>query len=532
MKPVGRRLEGQVWQAAAIAIVGILTMTTGAASAPAANTIVLGLVAEPTSMDPGQVTDINSIRVHKNLYDSLVRFADDSFDLRPALATSWNISADGLTYTFKLRQGVWFHDGTPFDAQAVKFEFDRMLDPISPYHSTGPFPFAGFFYGAIKETTVADPNTVVMRLDHPFAPLLNNLTEPIAGIVSPTAVKKWNKEFAQHPVGTGPFKFVAWEHNVRVVLERNADYWDGPPKLGRLIIRPIVDEQVRLTELLAGNVDVIADVPPDNVAQVKSTPDLVFLQTPGPHVWWVALNMTKAPFNDVRVRRAANYAVNKVAIVNDILKGTGAVSSGPIPPAIAWAYATPSETYAYNPSRAKQLLAEAGYPNGFSVVFWVTESGSGMQSPKTMAEAIQADLAAVGIKATIKTFEWGAYLNKYNTGLGQEADMAEMSWMLGSGDPDIILGPNLASAASSPAGFNTGHYTNAKVDQLLEEAKRITDRDKRGKLYQEVERLVAADAPWIFIDNAVQTGAMWKRVQGFRLHPSFIWNFAKASVAP
>src|SRR2546428_806775 len=189
-------------------------------------------------MDPGQLTDINSMRVLSSVYDTLVRFKEESFTLEPGLATSWTISGDGLQYTFKLRQGVKFNDGSPFNAEAVKFTYDRLLDPKHPYASTGPFPFAGFYYGAVKQVTALDPSTVRFTLKQPFSPLLNNLTLNTGRIVSPAGVKKWGKEFASHPTGTGPFKFVSWEKNVRIVLEANPDFWDGRPRLDRPIFRP------------------------------------------------------------------------------------------------------------------------------------------------------------------------------------------------------------------------------------------------------------------------------------------------------
>jgi peptide/nickel transport system substrate-binding protein len=497
-------------------------------AAAAGKTLVVGLVAEPTSMDPGQLTDINSMRVLSSVYDTLIRFKPGSFTQEPGLATAWTISPDGLTYTFTLRKGVKFHDGTPFDAEAVKFTYDRLLDPKHPFADTGPFPFASFYYGAIKDVTVVDPSTVRMTLKQPFSPLLNNLTLNTGRIVSPAAVKKWGKEFASHPVGTGPFKFASWDKNVRIVLDANPGYWAGAPKLDRLIFRPLVEEQTRVTELLSGGVDFIVDVPPDNVDQVKKDPRLAFYSQPGPHIWWVTLNVQKKPFSDPKVRRAVNHAVNRDAISNDLLKRTATPAIGPIPPSIAWAFTDQVTRYPYNPELAKKLLAEAGYPNGFPAVFWIPESGSGMQSPKTMAQAIQADLAAVGITASIQTFEWGAYLNKYGKGFGQDADMGAMSFMLDPGDP----APMLSLVIDGKGGFRGSTYDNPEVDRRLDEATRTTDLKKRGELYRQVQKLVVDDAPWIFVDNAIQTAAGTKKVTGFQLHPSFYLFFDKISLAP
>ncbi len=503
----------------------MLLGTTAPPVAAAPKTLVVGMVAEPTSMDPGQLSDINSMRVLSSVYDTLVRFKEESFTLQPGLATAWTIAPDGLTYTFTLRKGVKFHDGTPFNADAVKFTYDRLLDPKHPSADTGPFPFATFYYGAIKQVIVVDPYTVRFVLKQPFSPLLNNLTLNTGRIVSPAAVKKWGKEFASHPAGTGPFKFESWQKNVRIVLDANPGYWGGAPKLDRLIFRPLIEEQTRVTELLSGGVDFVVDVPPDNVEQIKKDARFTYYGQPGPHIWWVTLNTQKKPFSDVRVRRAVNYAVNRDALAREILKGTATSASGPIPPAITWAYTDQVTKYPYDPDRAKKLLAEAGYPNGFSAVFWIPESGSGMQSPKTMAQAIQADLAAVGITATIQTFEWGAYLSKYGKGFGEEADMGAMSFMLDPGDP----APMLSLVIDGQGGFRGGSYQNTEVDKLLAEATGTVDLKERGELYHQVQKLVVDDAPWIFVDNAIQTAAGLKRVTGFKLHPSFYLFFDKVS---
>jgi peptide/nickel transport system substrate-binding protein len=494
-----------------------------AAAAP--GTLVIGLVAEPTSLDPGQLTDINSMKLLGAMYDTLVRFKPDSFDLAPSLATSWDISSDLMLYTFKLRPGVKFHDGTDFNADAVKFTYDRLLDPNHPFADTGPFPFAPGYYGSIAETIVVDPLTVQFRLNRQDASLINAFTLNTGRIVSPQAVKTSRKSFAQNPVGTGPFKFVSWDHNVRITLTANPEYWDGAPALSQLIFRPLVDEQTRITEFLSGGVDVIFDVPPDNIDQVKGNPDAVFLEQPGPHVWWVTLNVQKPPFDNVLVRRAVNYAVNKDALTQDILKGTGTPSVGPIPPAIGWAYTDQVMRYNYDPDRARDLLTQSGVLMPINLTFWVTESGSGMQSPKTMGTAIQADLAAVGVNAQIQTFEWGAFLNKYGSGLGDEAAMAELSWMFDSGDPAHMLPNNLFGPACSPKGFNGGCYQNSNVDLLMEAALKINDREQRGAVYRQIQQIVADDAPWIFVDNQIQNAATSTRVNGLKLHPSFYMTY-------
>lgn len=487
--------------------------------------LVLGMVAEPVSMDPGQLTDINSMKLLGAMYDTLVRFKPESFEVEPGLATSWEIAPDLKTYTFTLRPGVKFHDGTEFNAAAVKFTYDRLLDPNHPYADTGPFPFAPGYYGSIGETVVIDPMTVQFKLKRADAGLLQAFTLNTGRIVSPEAVKRYGKSFAQNPVGTGPFRFVSWERNVKITLERNPEYWDGAPLLESLVFRPLPDEQTRITEFLSGGVDLIIDVPPDNIAQVKSDPNAVFLEQPGPHVWWVSLNTKKPPFDNPLVRKAVNHAVNKEAITSDILKGTAVPAYGPIPPAITWAYTDEVTKYPYDPEKAKALLDQAGVQLPLNLVFLVTESGSGMQSPKIMGTAIQADLAAVGINAQIQTYEWGAYLNKYGAGFGEEVDMGEMSWMFDSGDPAHMLPNTIYGPSCSPKGFNAGCYQNSEVDRLHDEALAIADRAQRGEKYKQIQKLVAEDAPWIFVDHQIQNAAHSARVKGLKLHPSFYLTF-------
>jgi peptide/nickel transport system substrate-binding protein len=526
VKAVGAGIALSSVGALAVPITAAAPLTRAVRLADATpGTLVVGLVAEPTSLDPGQLTDINSMKLLGALYDTLVRFKPNSFDLAPSLALSWDVSADLMTYTFKLRPGVKFHDGTDFNADSVKFTYDRLLDPNHPYADTGPFPFAAGYYGSIAQTTVIDPQTVQFHLKRPDSALINAFTLNTGRIVSPQAVMTSRKNFAQNPVGTGPFKFVGWDHDVRISLTANVDYWDGAPALSQLVFRPLADEQTRITEFLSGGVDVIFDVPPDNIDQVQSLPNASFVAQPGPHVWWVTLNTKKPPFDNLLVRQAANFAVNKDALTQDILKGTGTPAVGPIPPAITWAYTNQVTQYAYDPDRARALLQQSGVLMPINVTFWVTESGSGMQSPKTMGTAIQADLAAVGINAQIQTFEWGAYLNKYGAGLGDEAALAELSWMFDSGDPAHMLPNNLYGPACAPKGFNGGCYQNADVDQLMDQAVKIADRDQRGAIYRQIQGLVADTAPWIFVDNQIQNMAQASRVSGLQLHPSFYMTY-------
>ena len=503
---------------AALAAACALAIAPAAFAQTPPNVIVVGQIAEPQSLDPHAVTAVNDFRILVNVYDGLVRFADGSLEVEPSLAESWEISEDGLTYTFKLREGVTFHDGTPFNAEAVKFNFDRMLDEEHPFHDTGPFPLA-FFFSAVEEVTAVDDTTVEFKLNEPFAPFLSNLAYPTGLLVSPAAVEASGKDFGRNPVGTGAYKFEEWQGNQRVVVTRNEDYWGGAPAPEAIVFRPITDANTRVAEMLSGGLDIMVEVPPDSVAQFRDAPDFQVHEQAGPHVWFLILNMKEGPFAEKAVRQAANYAINKESLVTDVLQGTAEVAAGPIPPAFAWAYNEEVEPYPYDPDKARELLAEAGY-DGEEITFYVTEGGSGMLDPVAMGTAIQADLAAVGMNVKIETYEWNTFLGQVNPGLEGKADMAEMAWM--TNDPDTLPFLTLRTEAfPSEGGFNSGYYSNPEVDALLNQARVSVESEERATLYQQLQEIVHEDAPWVFVANWVQGAVTTANIEGFSLQPSF-----------
>jgi len=479
--------------------------------------LVVGQIAEPKSLDPAAVTAVNDFRILMNLYDGLVRYKDGTLEVEPALATDWTISGDGTVYTFDLREGVSFHDGTALNAEAVVFNFERMLDEEHPYHDTGPFPLA-FFFSAVETVEAVDAHTVRFTLEAPYAPFLSNLAYPTGLIVSPEAVKAHGEDFGRNPVGTGPFRFAEWESNAKVVVTRNEDYWGGAPPLEAVVFRPITDANTRVAEMLAGGIDVMVEIPPDSVSTFDGG-GFVLHEQAGPHVWFLILNAKEPPFDDPRMRQAANYAIDKKTLVENVLQGTAEVAAGPTPPAFAWAYNDSLQPYPHDPEKARSLIAEAGH-EGAELTFYVTEGGSGMLDPVPMGAAIQADLAEVGLEVTIETYEWNTFLGKVNPGLEGKADMAEMAWM--TNDPDTLPYLALRSEAwPEDGGFNSGYYANPKVDELLEAARRSTDQAERARLYKEMQEIVHEDAPWVFVANWKQNAATSDRVEGFKLQPSF-----------
>ncbi|MFW5696044.1 MAG: ABC transporter substrate-binding protein, partial [Alkalispirochaeta sp.] len=446
--------------------------------------------------------------------------------VEPALATDWEISEDGTVYTFELRQGVTFHDGTPFNAEAVKFNFDRMLDESHPYYDTGPFPLS-FYFSAIQETRVVDEYTVQLILEEPFAPLMSNLAYPTGLLVSPTAVETHGDEFGRNPVGTGAFQFVEWESNTRVTVEANEDYWDGPVGVDEVIFRPITDANTRVTEMLSGGLDLMVEVPPDSVQVFEQREEFTVYEQAGPHLWFLILNLREGPFTSKAMRQAVNYAIDKEGLVNNVLQGTATVADSPIPPAFDWAYNEDLDPYPYDPARAQELIEEAGY-DGEELVFYVTEGGSGMLDPVPMGTAIQADLEAVGLDVSIETYEWNTFLGRVNPGLEGKADMAQMAWM--TNDPDTL--PFLAlrtEAWPEEGGFNSGYYSNSEVDELLAQARRSTDQAERARLYREVQEIVYDDAPWVFVANWQQNAVAVSSLEDFSLQPSFLLRLAPVS---
>ena len=481
------------------------------------NVLVVGQIAEPSSLDPDNITAVNDFRIVFNVYDGLVRYKPGTLEVEPALAKSWDISEDGLTYTFHLRDGVKFHDGTPFNADAVKFKFDRMMDKENPYHDTANYPLS-YLLAQVESAEVIDDLTVAITLTQPYAPFLSNMAYTSGLIMSPEAVKTYGKDAGRHPSGTGPFKFAEWQSNTRVVLEKNPDYWDGAPALDAVIFRPITDANTRVAEMLSGGVDLLTEVPPDNVATFAADSGFTVYDQSTPQIWFLILNAKDGPMADKRVRQAVNYAIDKQSMVDNVLQGTAVVASGPMPPAFTWAYNEALDPYPYDPEKAKALIAEAGM-DGADVTFLVTEGGSSMLDPVPMGTAIQADLEAVGLNVKIETYEWNTFLGIVNPGLEGKGDMAEMSWT--TNDPDTL--PYLAlrtDAWPDKGGFNSGYYSNPKVDALIEAAQIETDQDKRAALYKEMQEIVYDDAPWAFVANGNQIAVSSARVKDFTLEPS------------
>ncbi len=499
------------------ALAGVRPMLVGAQEAGTCGLLVIGLVAEPVALDGAQVTDVNSARVIRRINESLIGFADERAELVPGLAESWEVSPDGLEYTFRLRQNVKFHDGTPFNAGAVRYSLMRQIDEAHPANAFGTYPFVSFYFGNVQDVAVIDEHTVKIVQKTPRASLLAALASAAAAIVSPAAVEKYGQDYPQNPVGTGPFKFSSWDRGIAVNLEPNQEYWGGPTKLQGVIFKPFTEEQARVAALQTAAVNFVVDLPPDNVEILENDPNVAVLKQPGLHIWYIGLNTMKKPLDDPRVRRAFAHALDKESITRDVLRGTGEVAKNILNPG-TWGYTDDVPTYERDLEKAKQLLAEAGHPDGFAINLWAPESGSGMQSPVAMSTVIQANLAEIGVQANIQTFEWGTFLNNLRAG---DQEMFVNSWMSGVPDPDMTLYPFLHSSQWAPNGPNRFFYKNPEVDKLLEDARTTSDQEQRAELYRQVQKIALDELPLIPVEHQIQTAAMASNLKNFKLHPNF-----------
>ncbi|MBI2569864.1 MAG: ABC transporter substrate-binding protein [Candidatus Schekmanbacteria bacterium] len=494
--------------------------TTRATSAAQRKVFVYGGGGDAVGLDPAREDDGESFKVCDNIYDTLVQYAEETTEIEPGLAESWEISADGLTYTFHLRKAVQFHDGAPLNANAVVFSFRRQGDAAHPFHHVGgPYKYWGNMNMSriIASIDALDELTVRFTLTVAEAPFLADLAMSFASIVSPAAVEKWGAEFSRHPVGTGPFQFVEWVKDDRIVLDANPSYWGGRPKLDRIVFRAIPDSAARYLELRTGTLSGMDFPNPDDLPKIRADASLQVLEQPGMNVGYLAMNTQKSPFDDVRVRRAVNFAVNKQAIVDHLYAGMGMVANGPLPPGMI-GYAADIRGYDYDLETARKLLAEAGKADGFATTLWAMPVPRPyMPNGMRVAQAVQADLAKVGIRAEIVTYEWGTYLDKTDHG---EHDMALLGWSGDNGDPDNFLYVLLDQDAAVPPATNIAFFKNATAHELLVAAKRKTDPRERAELYRQAQKIIHDEAPWVPLAHAVQVAVLRAEVSGFKLHPT------------
>lgn len=491
-------------------------------------TLVFAQAQDTVLLDPHDISDGFSANNTVNMFDTLVQFRADGTQVEPALAESWSASSDGLVWTFKLRRGVKFHDGTPFNAEAVKFNYERQIDAKNPYHH-GTFEYAEFTFQNVKTVDVVDEFTVKFTLSAPYAPFISNMAMFSTAISSPTAIKKWGKDYFKHPTGTGAFRFVEWVQKDHITMEANKDYWRGRPCVDRLIIRGIPDNTVRLLEMEKGTAQVMQQVNPPDYDRIRGNKDLVLVTAPGLNVGYLAMNTGKEPFNDARVRRAVNHAINRDALVKAFYGGVGAPATNPMPPTI-WGYNTAVKPYEFSPAKAKQLLNEAGYPGGINTeLWWPNRARPYLTQPQKIAEALQSQLAQGGIQAKLVTFEWGTYLAKVRSG---EHPMAILGWTGDNGDPDNFIYVLLdRDNAEKGKASNIAFYSSGAVHDLLIKAQQVSAQSERAKLYEKVQQIIHDDAPWAPLVHAARVLAHRSQVQNVVSHPLDLMWFARVWIS-
>ncbi len=458
-------------------------------------TLRIGMDADNTTMDPHRSTAAVDRQVYNNIYGKLVDI-DAKFGIVPQLAQSWDVKNAGLTYVFKLRRGVKFHDGSDFTAEIVKWNFDRMRDPTlaSPRRSE---------IAPIKDVRVVDPYTVELTLSASFTPLLTVLSDRAGMMVSKAAVEKYGDDFARNPVGTGPFRFLEWVKDDHLTLRRFDGYWEkGLPQLDEVIYRPIPDSSVRFTAMRTGQIDFMHQIHPKDVAPARAERGLKVSEISS--LWWQALHLNNqaTPFTNKAIRQAIWFAVDRNVIQRVVYQGLGAPAWGPFPPSM-WAQDRDFSEWKRDPTKARAKLAEGGMSTGFAF----TVKGWNQPTQIQELQIIQAQLKDVGIDMKIELLEFGKLLAD---NVARNFVALRVGWS-GRPDPD----GNAYSFLHSTSNSNYVRYNNPAMDDLLDRARRESDQGKRKALYAQVTRVAAEDAPYIWLHHDAEIKVWSVHVKGF-----------------
>jgi peptide/nickel transport system substrate-binding protein len=504
--------------------------------------LIFACSGDADKLDPADVTDGESTARTDSIFEGLVEYKEGTAEIQPCLATSWVTSTDGKNITFTLRQGVKFHDNTTFNADAVVFSFERQYNTSHPYHQYGEWAYWGYMFSDIAKVEKISDYTVKIVLSKPNAAIMTSLAMFTVAIVSPTNAAKYGADAFKHPCGTGPFKFVEWVKDDHITVEANKDYWRGAPKLDKVIYRVITDPSARLLAVQAGEIQGMEFPDPASLASIEANTGLQLLTKEGMNVGYLAMNNGYGyndsnkngmhdqnepwvktpgyfePFTHKSVRQAVNYAINKTSIVKNLYKGTAIVAKNGMPPFML-GYNDSIVDYSYNPVKARELLNESGYPNGFNTTLWVMPvSRPYMFDPAKIGEAIQSYLEAVNIHVTIYQIDWSTYLAKTQAG---EHPMCLLGWTGDNGDPDnfmnVLYGANQCTLGT--AG-NVAFYNNTTVQDLLSAALQTYDVNERAQLYKDAQGIIHEDAPFVYLAHANQELVFTKNVQGFVLNPT------------
>lgn len=480
-----------------------------AVPAQAAKDIVMGLDANIIGLDPADLNDNLSMTATRTMLQGLYGF-DKDMKMHPVLAESYTANDNATEFVFKLRHGVTFHDGAPFNAEAVKISFDRARDPANHLKRMS-------LYAPIDHIDVVDEYTVRIVLKEPFGAFVNNLAHPAYAISSPKAIATYGKELGRHPVGTGPFVFKSWQTDTFTAV-KNEHYWKpGMPQVDSITIKSVPENGARLAMLQAGEAQFIYPMPPEMVKAVEKSPTIDVVDTKSIFAFYVALNNMRKPFDNPKVREALNYAVDKQAMIK-VVYGGYAVPLDSALPRLLSGYVSQGAPKPYDPAKAKALLAEAGYPNGFESTLW----GGNTTLARRAMEFLQQQFAAVGVKVQVEPLESGVAAAKiWSVKTPEEATtlMQYTGWSASTGDADWGLRPLLYGKAFPPVLFNTAYYNNPEVNAQIEAGLTTADPAKRQAAYTKVQSIVWKDNPWIFLVSPDILSAKSKKLSGIHVMP-------------
>lgn len=460
--------------------------------------LVVALGSEPISLDPQDASDGISLHATELIYDKLVTF-DKDMKIVPELAKEWSMSEDGKSWTFTLQEGAKFQDGEPVNAEAVKASFDRILD------KNNKLKRRSLFADFIESVSVESEYKVSFQLKFQYAPLLATLAHPNGGIHSPKNTAEKGKGVGKSPVGSGPYQFKEWISGEKLVLEANPNYWGEKPKVKSITFKPVVENAARSLMLETGEADVILPIPATDIERLKSNDQVKVELYPSNRNLYMGMNTQKAPFDNVKVRQALNYAVDKETIVNKIMMGNAKPAEAAIS-GLTWGY-SPVGTYPYDPEKAKQLLAEAGVKPGTTIKLWTPEGRYLMD--RQLSEFVQANLQAVGFNVEFRKWEWGAYqeaIDDPNSGY----DLFLLSWAVPTNDADWGLRPNFSTEGSN----NRTLFSNAELDALIDQGMKTTNEEERKQIYAKALQIIKDEAPWIFLVEMKQPIGVRKNVEG------------------
>jgi len=463
-------------------------------------TLIEARVKDAIVMDPAQATDGMSLNLSQEILKGLVDFKLGTFDVRPAIAKSWTVSPDARVWTFRLRPGLKFSDGTPIDAAAVKFNFDRWRLTSDPYHGNLPFGYYasmfGGFPGLITDVRAPKSDTVVISIARAFSPFLHDLAMPSFAISSPTAIRANADSYGQPgtpPVGWGPYTLAEWVKDDHMTLAANPDY-PGKPAYTTVVVRDIPDQSTSVLEMQKGTVDILTDPRPDDAVTLAKQAGLTVAYQPANNNSYVAFNVDRKPFGDLRVRRAMAYAIDVDAIVTGLYPKGAMVAYNWTPPGMLGD--DPSvRPYPHDVAKAKALLAAAGFPKGFATdLYYPTLPRPYMPEPQRIAETIQAQLAQAGVAVTLQPFEWGTFLDKVRHG---EHPMCLIGWSGDNGDPDNFFVPLLDkdTANAKPNGQNYSFWRDEAFHKLLMSGQAAVGDAKRAPFYRQANARIADQVP-------------------------------------